>query len=71
MAVEGGIAKKGFAALVIECDGPHARLNTQDIADELEKVTLGSGPVAQNIGNVVDAVAASVKKVEASYQLPT
>jgi isoquinoline 1-oxidoreductase beta subunit len=71
LAVEGGIAKKGLAALVIECDGPHARLNTQDIADELEKVTLGSGPVAQNIGNAVDAVAASVKKVEASYQLPT
>jgi isoquinoline 1-oxidoreductase beta subunit len=36
-----GAAKKGLAALVIESDdGPHARLNTQEIVDELEKATL-------------------------------
>ncbi len=48
-----GPAKKGLAALVIEWDdGPHAKLNTKDIADELEKATLNSGPVAQNSGDV-------------------
>jgi isoquinoline 1-oxidoreductase beta subunit len=43
-----GAAKKGLAALVIEWDdGPHAKLGTQDIADELEKATLNPGMVAQ------------------------
>src|SRR5258708_29019482 len=42
-----GAAKKGLAALVIEWDdGPHATLNTKDIAAELEKATLNSRPVA-------------------------
>ncbi len=49
-----GAAKKGLAALVIEWDeGPHAKLSTQDIADELERATLNPGAVAQNIGDVV------------------
>ena len=39
-----GAAKKGLAALVIEWDdGPHAKLDTQDIVAELEKATLKSG----------------------------
>jgi isoquinoline 1-oxidoreductase beta subunit len=39
-----GAAKKGLMALVIEWDdGPHAKLNTQDIVGELEKATLNSG----------------------------
>src|SRR5437763_3834389 len=47
-----GAAKKGLAALVIEWDdGPHAKLNTQQIVDELEKATLSSGAVGQNAGN--------------------
>src|SRR4029077_12100259 len=51
-----GAAKKGLAALVIEWDdGPHARLNTQEIVDKLEKATLNSGPVAQNIGDIDQA----------------
>jgi isoquinoline 1-oxidoreductase subunit beta len=55
-----GAAKKGLAALVIEWDdGPYAKLNTKDVADELEKATLGSGAVAQ-----------SVTKVEATYHVP-
>src|SRR5207344_3672345 len=42
-----GAAKKGLAALVIEWhDGPNAKLNTSDIAAELEKATLDSGAVA-------------------------
>jgi isoquinoline 1-oxidoreductase subunit beta len=66
-----GAAKKGLAALVIEWDdGPHAKLNTDEIVGELEKATLNSGPVAQNIGNVEKAMATAVTKVEATYQVP-
>jgi len=66
-----GAAKKGLAALAIEWDdGPHAKLSTADIAAELEKATLNSGPVAQNIGNVDKAMASAVTKIEAIYQVP-
>jgi isoquinoline 1-oxidoreductase beta subunit len=66
-----GAAKKGLAALKIEWDeGPHAKLNTNDVAVELEKATLNSGPVAQNIGDVDKAMAGAVTKVEATYQVP-
>jgi isoquinoline 1-oxidoreductase beta subunit len=66
-----GAAKKGLAALKIEWDdGPHAKLNTNDVAIELEKATLNSGPVAQNIGDVDKAMADAVTKVEATYQVP-
>src|SRR5438445_6274786 len=66
-----GAAKKGLAALKIEWDdGPHATLSTDDIAGELEKATLDSGSVAQNIGDVDKAMASAVTKVEAAYQLP-
>jgi isoquinoline 1-oxidoreductase beta subunit len=66
-----GAAKKGLAALVIEWDdGPHAKLGTQDIADALEKATLNAGAVAQNIGDVANAMASAVTRVEATYQVP-
>ena len=66
-----GAAKKGLAALVIEWDdGPHAKLNTQAIAAELEKATLSSGAVAQNLGDVGTAWTSAVTKVEATYELP-
>jgi isoquinoline 1-oxidoreductase beta subunit len=66
-----GAAKKGLAALTIEWDdGPHAKLSTNDIATELEKATLNSGPVAQNVGEVNKAMASAVTKVEAKYQVP-
>ena len=66
-----GAAKKGLAALVVEWDdGPHAKLNTGDIATELEKATLNSGAVAQNIGDVDKAMASAVTKIEATYQVP-
>jgi isoquinoline 1-oxidoreductase beta subunit len=66
-----GAAKKGLAALVVEWDdGPHAALSTQDIASELEKATLNSGAVAQNIGDVASALSSAVTKVEAAYELP-
>jgi isoquinoline 1-oxidoreductase subunit beta len=66
-----GAAKKGLAALAIEWDdGPHAKLNTDDIVAELEQATLKSGAVAQNIGDVDKAMASAVTKVEAIYQVP-
>jgi isoquinoline 1-oxidoreductase subunit beta len=66
-----GAAKKGLAALVIEWDdGPHARLSTKDIADELEKATLNPGAVAQKIGDVSGAMASAATRVEATYQVP-
>jgi isoquinoline 1-oxidoreductase beta subunit len=66
-----GAAKKGLAALVIEWDdGPHAKLNTNEIVGQLEKATISSGAVAQNIGDVDSAMANAVTKVEATYQVP-
>ena len=66
-----GAARKGLAAVQIEWDeGPHAKLTTDQIAGELEKATLGSGPVAQNIGDVDKAMGHAVTKVEAIYQVP-
>src|SRR6267142_1073521 len=66
-----GAAKKGLAALAIAWDeGPHAKLNTDEIVRELEKATLSSGAVAQNIGDVDSAIAGAVTKVEATYQVP-
>src|SRR4030081_820083 len=66
-----GAAKKGLAALVIEWDdGPHAKLATEEIVHHLEKATLNSGAVAENIGNADKAMAGAVTKVEAIYQVP-
>jgi isoquinoline 1-oxidoreductase beta subunit len=66
-----GAAKKGLAALKIEWDeGPHAKLDTATIVDELEKATLKSGAVAQNIGDADKAMATAVTKVEATYLVP-
>jgi isoquinoline 1-oxidoreductase subunit beta len=66
-----GAAKKGLAALVIEWDdGPHAKLNTEAIAGELEKATLKSGAVAQTVGDTEKALASAATKVEATYQVP-
>jgi isoquinoline 1-oxidoreductase subunit beta len=66
-----GAAKKGLAALVIEWDdGPHAKLNTKDIVDELEHATLNPGVVAETIGDISSAMAIARTKVEATYQVP-
>ncbi len=66
-----GAAKKGLAALVIEWDdGAHAKLSTANIVNELEKATLTSGPVAQNIGDIDKAMASAVTKVDATYRVP-
>jgi isoquinoline 1-oxidoreductase beta subunit len=66
-----GAAKKGLAALHIQWDeGPHATLTTGDIVRDLEKATLGAGPVAQNTGDVGKGMANAITKVEATYQIP-
>jgi isoquinoline 1-oxidoreductase beta subunit len=66
-----GAAKKGLAALVIEWDdGQHAKLSTQDIAEELRKATLNSGAVAENIGDTSVALAKAATKVDAIYEVP-
>ncbi|MDR6759453.1 isoquinoline 1-oxidoreductase beta subunit [Mycoplana sp. BE70] len=66
-----GAAKKGLEALKIEWDdGPNAALDTEKIARELEVATLGSGAVAQNIGDVEMAMASAVTRLEASYEVP-
>lgn len=66
-----GAAKKGLAALKIEWDdGPNATLATADIAKELEQATLGSGAVAQNIGDADRAMATAASRLEAIYQVP-
>src|SRR5438034_3871013 len=66
-----GAAKKGLEALAIEWDdGPHARLDTNEIVDGLEKATLNPGAVAQNAGNIDAAMASAVIKIEAIYQVP-
>ena len=66
-----GAAKKGLAALVIEWDdGPHAKLNTDDILRELERATQSPGAVAQNVGDTDKAMAGAVTKIEATYQVP-
>jgi isoquinoline 1-oxidoreductase beta subunit len=66
-----GAAKKGMGALVIEWDdGPHAKLDTDDILHELERATQNPGAVAQNIGDIDRGMASAATKVEATYQVP-
>jgi isoquinoline 1-oxidoreductase beta subunit len=66
-----GAAKKGLAALKIKWDdGPHAKFTTADVARELDQATLGSGAVAQNIGDADKAIAGAARKIEAIYQVP-
>jgi isoquinoline 1-oxidoreductase beta subunit len=64
-------AKKGLAALTIEWDdGPNAKLSTDNIEAELEQATLNPGAVAQNVGDIGKALAGSVTRVEATYEVP-
>jgi isoquinoline 1-oxidoreductase subunit beta len=66
-----GAAKKGLAALKIEWDeGQYANLTTEEVARELDKATLRSGAVAQNIGDADKAMASAATKVEAMYEVP-
>lgn len=66
-----GAAKKGLEALKVEWDdGQNATVSTADIAKELEQATLGTGAVAQAIGDADKAMATAVTKLEAIYQVP-
>jgi isoquinoline 1-oxidoreductase beta subunit len=66
-----GAAKKGLAALAIEWDdGPHAKLSTEDVAQELRLATLYSGAVAEHIGDAGGALAMAATKVDATYEMP-
>ena len=66
-----GAAKKGLAALAIEWEeGPHASLDTGKIVAELEQATLRPGAVAQNTGDVGQAMSRAATKIEAIYQVP-
>src|SRR5712675_2824235 len=66
-----GAAKKGLAALVIAWDdGPHAKLDTDEIVGELQRATQNPGAVAQNIGDTDKAMASAATKVGAIYHVP-
>jgi isoquinoline 1-oxidoreductase beta subunit len=51
-------------------DGPHAKLSTDDIVQELERATQSPGAIAQNVGDTDKAMASAVTKIEATYQVP-
>jgi len=62
--------EEGAGGLGIEWDdGPHAKLTTKDIVDELEQATLNPGAVAQTIGEP-QRDGESRHEVEAIYQVP-
>src|SRR3954447_4618601 len=66
-----GAAKKGLEALKIEWDdGPHHLLTTEAVARELEQATLGSGAVAQNVGDTDKAMEGAATRIVANYQVP-
>jgi isoquinoline 1-oxidoreductase subunit beta len=66
-----GAARKGLEALMIEWDdGPHAKLSTEDVAQELRLATLNSGAVAEHIGDAKGALAMAATKVDATYEVP-
>jgi isoquinoline 1-oxidoreductase beta subunit len=66
-----GAAKKGLEALKIEWDdGPHRLLTTEAVARELEQATLGSGAVAQNVGDTDRAMEGAATRIEVSFEVP-
>ena len=66
-----GAALKGLAALTVEWDeGPNAGLDTSVVVGALEKATLNPGPVAQNVGDVAEAMKTAASRVEATYEVP-
>jgi isoquinoline 1-oxidoreductase beta subunit len=66
-----GAAKKGLAALVIEWEsGPHASLNTEDIARDYAAALESPGAVAESRGDVDSALAKAANKLTARYEVP-
>jgi isoquinoline 1-oxidoreductase subunit beta len=63
-------AKKGLDALRIEWDeGPHARLTSKDIWDELRAASEKDGVVAKSEGDIAKGLATG-ERFEAVYELP-
>jgi isoquinoline 1-oxidoreductase beta subunit len=63
-------AKKGLEALVIDWDeGPHARISSKDIWDNLRAASEKDGAVAKSRGDIAKGLATG-DKLEASYELP-
>jgi isoquinoline 1-oxidoreductase subunit beta len=66
-----GAAQKGLAALDIIWDfGPNAQLSTTDLVRQLEEASKTPGLIARQEGDVSQAMAGAVRKVEAEYQIP-
>ena len=64
-------ATQGLAALEIRWDeGPHAKVSTADVVQQLAAASHKSGVIARNDGDVAKAMAGAVHKVEAIYELP-
>jgi isoquinoline 1-oxidoreductase beta subunit len=64
-------AKRGLAALDIRWDeGPNATLSTADIVQQLAAASQKSGVVARDEGNVEQAMAGAVQRIEAVYEVP-
>jgi isoquinoline 1-oxidoreductase subunit beta len=63
-------AKKGLDALVIDWDeGPHARLSSNDIWQDLRAASEKDGVVAKSEGDIAKGLA-SGDRLDASYELP-
>jgi isoquinoline 1-oxidoreductase subunit beta len=63
-------AKKGLDALVIDWDeGPHARLSSNDIWQDLRAASEKDGAVAKSEGDIAKGLATG-DRLDASYELP-
>lgn len=63
-------ARQGVDALKIEWDeGPHAKLDSQQIWRDLRKASEQKGAVAKSVGNVTDALSRG-ERFEAAFELP-
>ena len=66
-----GAAKKGLEALEIDWDdGPHAKLDTDDVATSSKQATLRAGRGGAEDRRRREAMAGAATKVEAIYQVP-
>jgi isoquinoline 1-oxidoreductase subunit beta len=64
-------ARLGREALQIEWDeGPHASLRTEAMREQYRKLAEEPGLVAENTGDVDEALASSAKTLEAVYEVP-
>ncbi len=63
-------AKKGLDALVISWnEGPNAKINSNDIWDDLRAASKKDGVVAKSVGNIAKGLAQG-ERVDGEYELP-